>query len=48
MTGMIGFMLIIFGATGFASIYGWSGLYGFLLTAMIIALLLRARKLRRI
>lgn len=46
MAGMIGFMLIILGATGFASLYGWSGLLGFLLTAMIIALLLRARKLR--
>lgn len=48
MTGMIGFMLIILGATGFASIYGWSGLFGFLLISMIIALLLRARQLRRI
>jgi hypothetical protein len=48
MTGMIGFMLIILGATGFASLYGWNGLFGFLLIAMIIALLLRARKLRRI
>jgi len=48
MTGMIGFMLIIFGATGFASLYGLGGLFGFLLIAMIIALLLRARQLRRI
>lgn len=48
MAGMIGFMLIIIGATGFASLYGWSGLFGFLLIALIIAILLRARKLRRI
>ncbi|MDR7090322.1 MULTISPECIES: hypothetical protein [Cellvibrio] len=48
MAGMIGFMLVIVGAIGFASSYGWSGLFGFLLTAIIIALLLRARKLRRI
>lgn len=48
MTGMIGFMLTILGATGFASLYGWSGLFGFLLIVMIIAILLRARKLRRI
>lgn len=48
MTGMIGFMLIIFGATGCASVFGWSGLFGFLLFAMIMVLLLRARKLRRI
>jgi hypothetical protein len=47
MAGMIGFMLIIFGAIGFASVYGWSGLFGFLLITMIIALLLRAKKLRR-
>jgi hypothetical protein len=48
MAGMIGFMLIILGATGFASLYGWSGLFGFVLIALIIALLLRARKLRRL
>lgn len=48
MAGMIGFMLVILGATGFASLYGWSGLLGFLLIALIITLLLRARKLRRI
>lgn len=48
MTGMIGFMLIILGATGFASIYGWGGLSTFLLLAAIIALLVRARQLRRI
>lgn len=48
MTGMIGFMLIIIGSTGFASNYGWSGFVGFLLTAMIVALLLRVRELRRI
>jgi len=48
MAGMIGFMLVILGATGFASLYGWSGLLGFLLIALIIVLLLRARKLRRI
>lgn len=48
MAGMIGFMLIILGATGFASLYGWGGLFGFVLIALIIALLLRARKLRRL
>ncbi len=48
MTGMIGFMVIIVGAISFASIYGASGLFGFVLMTMIIALLLRARKLRRI
>lgn len=48
MTGMIGFMLTILGATGFASNYGWSGLFGFLLMAMIVALVLRARQLRSI
>lgn len=48
MIGIIGFMLIILGATGFASFYGWSGLLGFLLLAMIVGLLLRARELRRI
>ncbi|MDO8342473.1 MAG: hypothetical protein Q7T48_04680 [Cellvibrio sp.] len=48
MTGMIGFMLIIIGSTGFASNYGWNGLFGFLLAAMIVALVLRARQLRRI
>jgi hypothetical protein len=48
MAGMVGFMLIILGTTGFASFYGWSGLFGFLLSATITALVLRARKLRRI
>jgi len=48
MAGMIGFVLIIFGATGFSSMYGWRGLFGFLFIALIVALLLRARKLRRL
>jgi hypothetical protein len=48
MVGMIGFMLIILGATGFASVYGWGGLLTFLLLATIAALLTRARQLRRI
>lgn len=47
MTGMIGFMLTLLGATGFAALYGWAGLLGFLLIAVIIAMLLRARELRR-
>ncbi len=48
MIGMIGFMLVVLGATGFASVYGWSGLLQFLLLATIIALLLRARSLRHL
>lgn len=48
MAGMISFSLIIVGATSFSSLYGWSGLFIFLLSAMIIALLLRARELRRL
>lgn len=48
MIGMIGFMLIILGATGFASLYGWVGLLTFLLLATITMLLLRAKQLRRI
>lgn len=48
MAGMIGFMLIILGATGFASVYGWSGLLLFLLSATMAAMALRARQLRRI
>ncbi len=48
MAGMISFSLVILGATSFASLYGWSGLFIFLLSAMIIALLLRVRELRRL
>ncbi len=48
MAGMIGFSLVIVGATSFASLYGWRGLFIFLLSAAIIALLLRARELRRL
>lgn len=46
MMGSIGFMLVVMGATGFASVYGWSGLLQFLLFATIVGLLLRARSLR--
>lgn len=48
MIGMIGFMLIVLGAIGFASIFGWSGLLQFLLVVAITGILLRARSLRRI
>ena len=45
---MIGFMLIVLGATGSASSYGVSGLLQFLLLAAITGLLLRVRSLNRI
>lgn len=48
MIGMLGFMLIILGATGFASLYGVVGLLTFLLLTTITMLLLRMRQLRRI
>jgi hypothetical protein len=48
MMGSIGFMLIVLGATGFASVFGWSGLLLFLLIATTIGLLSRARSLRHV
>jgi hypothetical protein len=48
MMGSIGFVLIVLGATGFASVFGWSGLLQFLLFATIIGLLIHARSLRHI
>lgn len=48
MMGSIGFVLIVLGATGFASVFGWSGLLQFLLFVTIIGLLLHARSLRHV
>lgn len=48
MIGSIGFMLVVLGATGFASVYGWSGLLQFLLFAAIVGLLFRAHSLRHV
>ena len=47
MIEMIGFMLIVLGAIGVASVYGWSGLLQFILFITIIGLLWRAHSLRR-
>lgn len=47
MSAIVGFVFIILGATGVASVFGWGGLIQFILITATCFILWRARQLQR-